>query len=142
MYGNVPVKSMNIHHFEMDTNDATLISSDLQAGVTAYARGQKVTGTGKSFEFASYSALQTNQPLYIPSNINVVEIASVNYPIQLTIMFSEMKNVDFTVEQIIGKVIVDGTTYDVLVSATNNSLLFTCDKTITLEVFFGKDNYV
>lgn len=142
MYGNVPVKSLNIKHFEVDTNSATVRPSDLQAGVTCFGRGQKITGTGKSFEFASYGGMRTNEAQYIPTNINVIEVSSLGYPIKLTIALSDMKNVDFTVAQVIANIVIDGATYDVIAQAANNSFTLSCDKTIDLEVFYGKDNYV
>ena len=78
-YGNTPVKSLNIRHYEMNTNDCDMIASDLQAGKKAVATGQKITGTGKSFEFASYGGWMTNLPLAIPSMINAIQIGSNNY---------------------------------------------------------------
>lgn len=142
MYGNVPVKSMNIHHFEMNTNDCDMIASDLQAGKTAVARGKKIVGTGKSFEFAYYGATETNRAQYIPSDINVVEISSVNYPIQLTIALNQMEFIDFSISQVIGRVIVDNVSYDISIQASNNTLTVSCDKQVTLQIFYGKDNYV
>ena len=141
-YGNVPIESMNIKHYEMDTNDCTMVPSDLQAGVTGVARGKKIVGTGKCFEFASYGAMETNLPDIIPNNINVIEISSIYYPIQITIPLSEMKNMDFSTELKVADVIVDGEAYPLTVLASNNELNISCDKTIKLEVFYGKDNYV
>lgn len=80
IYNGTPIKSLNIKRYEMNTNDATLKASDMQVGVTAYAKGKKVTGTGKSFEFAYYGGFETNSINYVPNMINVIEIASVNYP--------------------------------------------------------------
>ena len=139
MLGGTPVKKMMIHN---DTMDATMVASDMQAGVTAYANGQKITGTGKSFEFACYGKLETNSPQYIPNNVNIVEIASVDNPIQLTVMLSEMKEVDFTNTQNIASAIVNGVSYPLMVQASDNFLTISCDKTISLQVFYGKDNYV
>lgn len=41
-YGGTPIKSLNVKHYEMSTSDATVQPSDLQSGVTCYARGQKL----------------------------------------------------------------------------------------------------
>lgn len=142
IYGNTPVKSLNVHHFEMDTNDATLISSDLQAGVTAYARGQKITGTGKSFEFANYGSLDTNLPMIVPSMINVIEITSTAYPIKSSILLNDMKNIDFTMPQVIGYAIVNSVEKPITITVNSGILTLSCDQTITLQVFYGKDNYV
>ena len=78
-YGDTPIKSLKIKHYEVSTHDATIKSSDLQTGITAYAKGKKVTGTGKSFEFASYGDWTTNLPFIIPTTINVVQVGSLNY---------------------------------------------------------------
>lgn len=139
MLGGTPVKKMMIHN---DTMDATMVASDLQAGVTAYANGRKVTGTGKSFSFASYGMAFTNDILPVPNVINVIEIACLNYPIKLSVALNEMRNIDFAVENHIADVIIDGKTYPITVCVSNNILNITCDHTISLEVFFGKDEYV
>lgn len=141
-YGNTPVNSMRIKHYEMNTNDCTAIPSDLQAGVTCVSKGKKITGTGKSFEFAYYGARETNSSQYIPNNINVIEMASVDYPIQLAIPFSDMKNSDFTVLKTIGNIIIDSIAYPIKVQAVNNVLTISCDMTVTLQLFYGKDNYI
>lgn len=141
-YGSrTPINSLNIKHYEVSTNDATMRASDLQSGVTAYARGQKIVGTGKSFEFAFYGRIETNQSYYIPHDINVIEIASVDYPIQLKVALVDMKNMDFSVAQSICNVIVDGVAYEVILATNNNILTLTCDQKIYLQVFYGKDNY-
>lgn len=46
--GSTPVKSLNIRKLDVDTNDATIVASDMQSGSIAYAKGQKVTGTGSN----------------------------------------------------------------------------------------------
>ena len=43
--GISPVKFLNIRKLDVDTNDATIVASDMQSGAVAYAKGQKVTGT-------------------------------------------------------------------------------------------------
>lgn len=141
MYNGTEIKSLKVKHYEMDTNDCDMIASDMQAGKTAVARGKKITGTGKSFEFAWYGQVETNQQLYIPSNINVIEVSSTLYPVQLTIALSDMKNHDFSVAQTVCRAIVNEASSDIIVTATNNSLLLSCDKNIKLQVFYGKDNY-
>ena len=139
--GNTPVSSLNVHHFEMDTNDCTMVASDLQAGITAVARGKKITGTGKSFEFAYYGGLETNSPQYIPNDINIIEIASVDHPVQLVIPLSDMKSNDFSIPKNVCNIVVDSVSYPINVQAVNNILTISCDKTVTLQLFYGKDNY-
>lgn len=140
--GNTPMKSLNIKHFEMNTNDCTMVPSDLQAGVTAVARGQKIVGTGKSFEFANYGKLKTNSSRYVPSNINIIELASSEHPIVLTLDLGDMKTVDFSTPKKVASVVVDGESYDLEVSVQSNILKVSCEHTFYLQVFYGKDNYV
>lgn len=136
--GNTPIKGMKIG---TNTDDATLVASDLQAGVTAYAKGKKVTGTGKCFSFATYGKMETNLADYVPSQINVIEIASLDYHIKSLIAFDNMQSVDFSIEQTIGSVVIDSTEYPITVRCKNSILTLNCEKTITLEVFLGEDNY-
>lgn len=140
--GNTPVSSLNVHHFEMNTNDATMFASDLQAGVTGYARGQKVVGTGRCFEFANYGGFKTNNPIYIPTEINVIEIASTEYPIKHSIALNNMSGLDFSTQKTIGTVVISNVEYPINVQVSSNILNISCDQTITLEVFYGKDKYV
>lgn len=141
MLGNTPVKSLNIHHFEMDTNSATVQPSDLQAGITCFARGQKVTGTGRCFSFANYGTTKTNVNTYVPSDINVIEISSLEYPIKLTFELTSLKNLDFSIGQNIATVVIDSVEHNLNVSVKSNMLLISCDETFNLQVFYGKDNY-
>lgn len=139
MKGNTPVKKTMIHN---DTQDATMVASDLQAGVTAYAGGQKITGTGKSFEFARYGTFRTNIGLYVPNMINVIEISSLEYPIKHTIKLTNIKNIDFSTTQQIALVTIDNVEYALTARVSSNIFTVTCDKTINLEIFYGRDNYV
>lgn len=142
IYGGTPVNSMKVKHYEMNTNDCTMLESDLQAGKTGVVKGRKITGTGKSFEFACYGDAMTNVPEFIPTLINVVEIASIEYPIRTSITFSNMINVDFTTEQTIGYVIVNENEYPITVTIQGNVMLLNCEKTISLQIFYGRDNYI
>lgn len=143
MYGSTPVKSLNINYFERNTNDCDMIASDLQAGKTAVARGQKITGTGKSFEFAYYGIFQSNESLIIPiDTINVIHISSIDYPTQSLIHLNNMKDLDFTTNQVVCNLIVGGNEYPVTVTASNNEVSIACGANVSFEVFLGKDNYV
>lgn len=141
-YNGTSIKSLNIKHFEVSTNDCTAIPSDLQSGVTCVSKGKKITGTGKSFEFANYGHIETNTSRYIPANINFIEVASIEYPIKSNIDLNLVKDVDFSNGQLIGKVIIDNNEYDLVVTVQSNVMRITCDETIRLQIFYGKDNYV
>ena len=141
-YGSVPVKALNINYFEQDTNDCDMIASDLQAGKTAVARGKKIVGTGKSFEFAMYGSALSNAVIPLPNVINAIQVASVAYPIQQTMTFDIVRGVDFATEQVIGYIIKDGVNHPINIQINNNILMLTCDLTIDIQLFFGKDNYV
>lgn len=41
----------------LETYDADITPENMQHGMTAYARGQKVIGTGKAFEFVQYGSM-------------------------------------------------------------------------------------
>lgn len=140
--GNTPMKNLNIHHYEISTNDCDMVASDLQAGKTAVARGQKITGTGKSFEFASYGDFKTNDSVYVPSSINVIQVSSTNEPIKLAMTLNDMRYNNFNTPVEIGSVFVNGAYYPISVVVTNNILTISCEQDIALEVFYGKDNYV
>lgn len=142
MYNGTPIKSLNIKHHEISTNDCDMIASDLQVGKTAVAKGRKITGTGRSFEFAYYGDFETNDFMMIPCKINVVHLSSDAYPTQDIITLYDMKNLDFSTEQIIGNIIIDGVAYPVKVVSTDSKISISCDQTVALQVFFGKDNYV
>ena len=137
-----PINTLKLKHFELDTNDCDVLPSDLQSGISCFARGQKIIGTGKSFEFANYGGFRTNFPIYIPSLINIVEIASTEYPIKINIALSDMKDIDFSTSQNVGYIIADGINYTVNAVAKDNFLTLSCDKTIYLQIFYGRDNYV
>lgn len=140
--GKTPINSARIKHYEMNTNSATMVASDLQAGVTGYARGKKITGTGKAFEHANYGMFKTNFPIIISGGINVIEIASAEYPVKHMIVLSNMKNVDFNTEQQVASVILDSIEYPITTVISDGVLTLQCEQTINVEVFYGKDNYV
>lgn len=142
IYGGVPYNTTKVRHYETNTNDATLQSSDLQAGITAYARGQKITGSGRSFEFAIYGGIESNDPWFVPNTINVIHINSLEYPTQSNIALNQMKDIDFSKPQTVANITVDDIVYPISVIVEDNMLTIGCEKTLTFQVFYGKDNYV
>ena len=132
--GNTPINFMNLTKTDISTSDADIVASDLQAGKICYARGTKVTGTGKSFEFASYGAWKTNLPNFVPSLINVIQIGSKAYPIRMTVLMEDMVSHDFSTAQQIAETVIDGVIYPITVSVKNNILSITCDKSINIEL--------
>jgi hypothetical protein len=142
IYGGVPVDSMKVKHYEMNTNSATVQPSDLQAGVTCFARGQKVTGTGKAFEFAMYGTGLTNLPFIVPSTINTIQISSAVYPMRTIVPVYDTTFLDFSTPQTIAEATINGVDYPLVVSVQNNILTISCDYTIDIELFYGKDRYI
>jgi hypothetical protein len=142
IFNGTPINSMKVKHYELSTQDCDMIASDLQAGKTAVARGKKITGTGKSFEFASYGGFETNQYIPIPSVINVIEVSCMNYPVQANIQLKDMKDIDFTLEQTIGNVVIDGNSNPLTAKVELPFLIVNCPQQITLQMFYGKDNYI
>lgn len=53
--GGVKAKKVGVL-LEPSTYDADITPENMQHGMTAYARGEKVVGTGKCFEFAGYGS--------------------------------------------------------------------------------------
>lgn len=114
----------------------------MQSGMIAFAKGVKLTGTGKAFAFASYGQISTNKALPVPSIINVIEVSSLTYPVKTNIALSSMKNTNFSTIQKIGAVTINGTAYDITAQVSNNMLTVGCSKDISLEVFYGRDEHV
>lgn len=137
--GDVPVKSLYTH---TDTDEGNITAPDMQSGMIAFAKGVKLTGTGKAFAFASYGQISTNKACPVPSIINFIEVSSLTYPVKTNIALSSMKNTDFSTIQKIGAVTINGTAYDITAQVSNNMLTVGCSKDINLEVFYGRDEHV
>lgn len=143
MYNGIPIKSLNIKHFEVSTNDATLRESDMQAGITAYARGKKITGTGKAFSFALYGGCSSNATIPIPvENINTISISCTTYPVRMITPIEDLRFDDFSIAKTVAIMTADNIDYPIAVSVLNNMVTITCDKSTTLQVVLGKDEYV
>ena len=141
MYGGTPINSMKVHSYELDTNDCTATPSDLHSGITCVSKGRKITGTGRVFEFADYGVTETNIPQFVPTLINIIEITSLDYPIKGLVHLLDMNNIDFTTEQTIGIAVIDNVEYPITVKVDGYILTFNCERTITLDYFYGKDRY-
>ena len=137
--GDVPVKSLYTH---TDTDEGNITAPDMQSGMIAFAKGVKLTGTGKAFAFASYGQISTNKACPVPSIINFIEVSSLTYPVKTNIALSSMKNTDLSTIQKIGAVTINGTAYDITAQVSNNMLTVGCSKDINLEVFYGRDEHV
>lgn len=137
--GDVPVKALYTH---TDTDEGNITAPDMQSGMIAFAKGVKLTGTGKAFAFASYGQISTNKACPVPSIINFIEVSSLTYPVKTNIALSSMKNTDFSTIQKIGAVTINGTEYDITAQVSNNMLTVGCSKDISLEVFYGRDEHV
>lgn len=137
--GDVPVKALYTH---TDTDEGNITAPDMQSGMIAFAKGVKLTGTGKAFAFASYGQMPTNKAWPVPSIINVIEVSSLTYPVKTNIALSSMKNTNFSTIQKIGSVTINGTAYDITAQVSNNMLTVGCSKDINLEVFYGRDEHV
>ena len=140
--GSTPVKSLNIRKLDVDTNDATIVASDMQSGSIAYAKGQKVTGTGKAFAFASYGKQPTNFAIPIPGMINVIEIGCISHAFQTNVDVNQMKDLDFSIEQELGNIVIDGVNCPITSLVENNTLTLNCSQSVELLVFYGKDDHV
>ena len=137
-FGKTHVKGLTLH---TDSDDATLKPSAIQSGVTGYAKGRKVTGTGKAFSFASYGTAKTNMSFPAFADINTIELASTECPVQNLLNFEDIRNTDFSAEQTISNAIKDGVTYPIKLKVASGVLSVTCDLTISIELFYGKDEY-
>ena len=143
IYGGTPVKSLKVKHYEVSTFDATVQPSDMQSGVTCYARGVKVTGTGKAFEFATYGRFASNIGTFIPTNdINTIVVSSTDGAIKMIDEINNLRDMDFSVAQEIAKVVLDGVEYSLTVQLTNNIITFGCTQTISIQAMIGKDNFI
>lgn len=143
MYNGMPINSAKVNHFEMNTNDATMTASDMQAGVTGYAKGVKVEGTGKAFEFASYGSFPVNRSIPIPtSDINTIVVSSTDGAVKMKNGINSLRDLDFAIEQEIAKIIIENIEYSLTVKITNNKITFGCIQNISVQAMIGKDNFI
>jgi hypothetical protein len=74
--------------------------------------------------------------------VNIVEIACINHPIRFSMALRDMHNIDFSMVQTIGYVVIDNVEYPITAQVNGVMLTFACEKTVELQYFYGKDNYV
>ena len=143
IYGGVPYNTTKVNHYEIDTNSATVQPSDMQAGVTCFARGEKVTGTGKAFEFATYGRFIANVGTPIPAiDINTIVVPSTEGFVKTNDEINNFRNLDYSVSQEIAKIILDGVEYPLTVKITNNRITFGCTQRVSIQAMIGKDNFI
>lgn len=127
----------------MDTNDCDMTASDLQAGKTGVARGQKITGTGKAFSFAMYGDCESNIMLPIPtSEINTIIVSANGYAVKMIQAMKDFREVNFSTAQEVATINIDGEDYIITLQIVSNMLTIACGKNVTLQVMFGKDDYI
>lgn len=137
--GDTVLKSVMVH---TDSDDATLVASALQSGLSGYAGGQKVVGTGKAFAFAFYGRVFSNDVIPIPiSDINTISIASDTNSIRMTDSIVNFREFDFSTAKSVAVVTVNSVDCDVTVQVSNNTVTFTCSQNVGLQIVLGKDDY-
>jgi hypothetical protein len=139
MLGNTPVKKMMIHN---DTQDATIQPTCMQVGEIGYARGQKIVGTGKAFAYSFYGGIITNITYPAKHRINTVIISSSLYPIKMNMSIVGIQNSDDVSNLTVGTISINGSDYPITLTINDTGFTFYCEKTITLQGFCGKDEYI
>lgn len=138
--GDNKIKALMIHN---DTSDATLKASDMQAGVTGYANGQKITGTGKAFVFALYGPLSSNEMIPLPvDTINTIGIGSAVNPVKMVAAIDILRDYDFSNDTQVATVTVSGTDYPITLRIAGGIATFECSQNVKLQVLIGKDEYI
>ena len=143
IYGGTPVNSMKVKHYEIDTNSATVQPSDMQAGVTCFARGEKITGTGKAFAFVFCGGIITNTPYSFPlCGVNTIIISSFSNPIKMDMSINDIRQNETISNLTIGTISIDGIDYPISVTVDDTGFIFYCEKTIEIQGFCGKDEHI
>lgn len=141
-YGNTPVNSMKIKHYEVSTNDSTLSPSDMQSGIVAYGKGKRIVGTGKAFEFASYGRFVSNIGTFIPTNdINTIVVSSTDGAVRMVDSIRNIRDLDFSVVQEIASVVLEDGEYPLTLKIENNIMTFGCSQNVSIQAMIGKDNF-
>ena len=137
--GDVPVKALYTH---TDTDEGNITAPDMQSGMIAFAKGVKLTGTGKAFAFAVYGSCSSNASMPITvSSLNTIGISCASYAVKMTDGIIDLGKNNYTTARTVANVTIDGTNYPITVKIASNTLTIACSKTVTLQVLFGKDDH-
>lgn len=137
--GDVPVKALYTH---TDTDEGNITAPDMQSGMIAFAKGVKLTGTGKAFAYAMYGSCSSNASMPIPvSSLNTIVISCASYAVKMTGEIIDLGKNNYTTARAVANVTIDGKNYPITVKIASNTLTIACGKTVTLQVLFGKDNH-
>ncbi len=140
---------------EPSTYDADITPENMQNGMTAYAQGKKVIGTGKAFEFAEYGS----KAVRTVTDNEGIERYGVKFAV------GEGTNVVFLAPSATGEVVLqtnylvslsEGTTTQLGVNQTSGGEVYACysegyltvymteitQKKTMLRLFVGKDNAI
>lgn len=143
IYGGVPYNTTKVNHYEIDTNSATVQPSDLQAGVTCFARGERVVGTGKAFAFAFYGDIITNIPYSFPlCGVNTIIISSFSNPIKMNMSINDIRQNKTISNLAIGMISINGINYPISVTVDDTGFTFHCEEMIAIQGFCGKDEHI
>lgn len=135
---------------EPSTYDADLTPVDMQLGRTAYVKGEKITGTGKCFEFATYGLKRVKKlsngcygvSFELSKGANTFFIVPTGTG-DIFVQTSSGANIGDEPTKIGKNLTVEG---DILVAYDANQLMIYATDIVSsstsLRVFVGKDNEV
>lgn len=140
---------------EPSTYDADITPENMQHGMTAYAQGKKVVGTGKCFEYAVYGARQLQSlkdedgnnrygfSIYAVTEPNIIFLASTENG-DIVLQSSHIVDLADNAVAVVG--INHTSSGEVTASYSDNRLKIilgnTENQSTRLRYFFGKDNMI